>query len=355
MKLLYATSVSYPSTRANRVQIRAMARAFAAHLGSSFVFGVRTVSGEDFSGVEVVEMEGMVRSPVLAFRYALLVKRRGVTHVFCREEKLMAWLSLYLKVMAPGVVCMLELHDLPEDAGGMFWKGIRSADVLFVLTSLLKEDLVTRGIEADRIVVLPDGVEERFLTFSMSKGEAREELGLVQEKKIIVYNGHLYPWKGADVLAEAAVGLPEDMLVCFVGGLPEMVAEFKEKYVSDRVEFFGYRPYEEIPTWLRAADVLVLPNSGEQTISARYTSPLKMLEFMAMGGNIVASDLPSLRELLSDDDAIFFAPDDAKSLKDALVKAVGDEGASERGVRVKKKAEDLTWFKRAGRVLGWNT
>ena len=66
-----------------------------------------------------------------------------------------------------------------------------------------------------------------------------------------------------------------------------------------RVRLVGYVPPGEVPLWLAAADVLALPNSAGEAISARYTSPLKLFEYMAAGRGIVASDLPSLREVLT--------------------------------------------------------
>ena len=59
-----------------------------------------------------------------------------------------------------------------------------------------------------------------------------------------------------------------------------------------------------MPLYLAAADVGVVPNRSQPAISARYTSPLKVFETMAVGLPLVASDLPSLREVLGDDEAV---------------------------------------------------
>lgn len=83
------------------------------------------------------------------------------------------------------------------------------------------------------------------------------------------------------------------------------------------VSFLGERPYKELPINQRAADVLVIPNTARTAISARFTSPLKAFAHMASDVPIVASDVPSIREALSETNAFFFAPDDARSLADA--------------------------------------
>ena len=68
---------------------------------------------------------------------------------------------------------------------------------------------------------------------------------------------------------------------------------------ASRVTFTGLMPPAEVAARLREADVLVLPNPAS-AISSEFTSPLKLFEYMASGRPIVASDLPSLREVLRD-------------------------------------------------------
>src|SRR3989338_7168842 len=84
--------------------------------------------------------------------------------------------------------------------------------------------------------------------------------------------------------------------VGFVGGTEKDRAKVKVKSEKlknkDNVKIIEHRPHDEIPFWLRAADILVLPNTAIEDISKYYTSPMKLFEYMASGRPIVPSDLP---------------------------------------------------------------
>jgi glycosyltransferase involved in cell wall biosynthesis len=182
----------------------------------------------------------------------------------------------------------------------------------------LRTALIQRGVPSRRILVAPDAVDLRRFASLPERTAARAELGLPAEAPVVVYTGHLYPWKGAHTLALASRHLPSDALVCIVGGTPADLDKFRsflDRERLDSVRLAGYVSPAEVPTWLAAADVLVLPNSARETISASYTSPLKLFEYMAARRPIVGSDLPSLREVLRHDaNAHLVPPDDPAAL-----------------------------------------
>ncbi|MBI4049952.1 MAG: glycosyltransferase [Candidatus Doudnabacteria bacterium] len=167
-------------------------------------------------------------------------------------------------------------------------------------------------------------------------------MGLPQDKKIVMYTGHVYEWKGADVLLEAArlssLRAPakqsqsgeiassteaprndQDMLFIFVGGTDWDMQRFRPLAEGlANVLLLGQKPHDLIPKYLGAADILVLPNSGKSDISKYYTSPLKMFEYMAAGKPIVASDLPAIREVLNENNAVLVRPDDPQALAQGI-------------------------------------
>lgn len=114
----------------------------------------------------------------------------------------------------------------------------------------------------------------------------------------------------------------------------------------------GHRPHQEIPYWLKAADVLVLPNSAKEKISRFYTSPLKLFEYMASGTPIVASDLPSIREVLNEKNAVLVKPDSPEFLTAGIMKVLENPYLSDK---ISKQAfqdvQNYTWEKRAEKIL----
>ena len=108
--------------------------------------------------------------------------------------------------------------------------------------------------------------------------------------------------------------------------LDQRVVDLATQVAPGRVHFTGTVPHKAVPFHLAAGNLIALPNSAEQEISARYTSPLKLFEAMASNRPIVASDLTSLREVLTDDkNAVLVPPDDKHALAVAI--AIGLDAA----------------------------
>ncbi|MCG2694788.1 glycosyltransferase family 4 protein, partial [Candidatus Parcubacteria bacterium] len=224
------------------------------------------------------------------------------------------------------------------------------------ITQGLKDFYVKNfGIEPKKILVASDGVDLENFSFEFSKGEFKKKENLSLNKKIIFYSGHLYDWKGAQILADASVYLNENNLVVFVGGTDEDIEFFKKRNNHlKNVIIIGHRKYSEMPSWQKSADVLVLPNTEKQDISKYHTSPMKLFEYMASGNPIVASNLPSIGEILNEKNSILVEPDNPKSLADGINKALNDV---ELGENLAKQAlidvQNYTWKKRVNNILNF--
>jgi glycosyltransferase involved in cell wall biosynthesis len=142
--------------------------------------------------------------------------------------------------------------------------------------------------------------------------------------------------------------LPSNVHIVLIGGVDTEYEEFKKKYDAPNVHIIPHQSRERIPTLLKSADVLVLPNSAKATISRVHASPLKLFEYMASGVSIVASDVPSLHEILSEKEAGFFKPDDSRSLADSIARALSEPGKSrEKAYAAAEKVKRYTWRERA--------
>jgi len=195
---------------------------------------------------------------------------------------------------------------------------------------------------------LPDAFDPDDFIMSLDRNGCRNKLGLPLNKKIVLYSGHLYEWKGAHILAEASSAFPEISFI-FIGGMAGDVERFKKAF-GDRqnISILGMKPHHEVPYYLRAADILVIPNSGKSDISKLYTSPLKLFEYMASGTPIIVSDLPSMREILNESNALFFQPDDVANLSKAIGKmAVYDRLGRSLAERAMTDVASFTWINRA--------
>lgn len=358
MRLLYATSISYPSTLANRLQTLAMAREFHGLLGGDFFFGVQSFPDKREELLQILEMNGNRRSVALASRYARFIRQKQITHVYCREEKLFFFLRLYASVLAPSAKFFFEAHTVQTDL--FFKSAVRRADGVVAITRGVAAGLYALGVSKEHVIVEADGVDLSRFEGLPGRAETRSKFGLPQDSKVLLYVGSFgfvppwdyYAWKGADIFLDAAEHAPQGWVFACAGGDEKEVEAIRERYKDSRILLLGYVPPAEVPALMRAADALVIPNKRGEAGSDLYTSPLKLFEYMASGVPIIASDLPSLREVVSEREVTFFEPNDAAALVDAARHVFENEkSAGQRAEQARQLVERYAWSARAERIL----
>lgn len=268
--------------------------------------------------------------------------------------------AVFANDLIPGLAAVLaskdvvyEVHDYPEH-WKFLYQFLFSKARLIISTNAWKARQLGIDFPAvrDRILMERNGVNLSLFA-PRSIEDARAQLGLSQDKTIAVYTGHLYAWKGVDTLLAAAKYMPQ-VEFYFVGGTVEDVALYQKTWGgNENIHFVGHVPHSLVPVWQSAANVLVLPNTGTQAISTNYTSPMKLFEYMASSRSIVASNLPSIVEVIGNDQAYFFTPDNVDSLVTTIRVALTDtEEARLRALRARERAEYHAWEKRAERIIG---
>jgi glycosyltransferase involved in cell wall biosynthesis len=210
----------------------------------------------------------------------------------------------------------------------------------------VREDLIALGVDAEKITVEHDAYDPALFGQLADKAAARAELELEPERPVVVYTGGLLVWKGVDVLIDAARALP-DVQFLIAGGMPSDVERTRAHAEGlSNVRIDGFQAPARVPLYLAAADLAVLPNRSQPEISAKYTSPLKAFEYMASGLPIVASDLPSLREVLGEDSLTRFAQaDDPASFAETISATLN------AGLAREPRGAEFTWSARAARLL----
>jgi glycosyltransferase involved in cell wall biosynthesis len=221
---------------------------------------------------------------------------------------------------------------------------------IIVISNGLK-DLYRRMIHKE-ILVAPDGVDIEQFRIDLKRETLRKELDLPQDRHIVLYTGHLYDWKGAHILAESSLKLNKDALVVFIGGTDKDIVDFRERYSAlSNIVILGRKLHQQIPLYLKASDILVIPNSAKEDISRLYTSPMKLFEYMASGTPIIASDIPSIREILNDTNAVFFRPDNADSLAESINQLLNDKDKKEQiSLQAGRDIISFSWTERAKKI-----
>lgn len=225
----------------------------------------------------------------------------------------------------------------------------RYADGYVTITRGLAESLAERFGPRERVGIVHDGAR---IGSSHDTSSVTRSPGDV----VVTYSGHLYPWKGVDVLLDALARIPS-IRATIVGGhekepdLGRLQGVAARLGIADRVTFTGLVAPGQVPEHLRNADILALPNP-RSAISDHATSPLKLFEYMAAGKAIAASNLPSIGEVLTHDvNALLVTPGDAEALAAAIRRLVGDADLRARlGAAARRDVAEYSWDRRAERL-----
>lgn len=279
-----------------------------------------------------------------------------------------------------GYPVVLEMHADNSGRLGVwwmrqFWKQ-NTPKVMTVTTSALRKALErstkfkfspepSRRVPNEALLLAPNGVELEKYAGLPGPAEARRQLNL-KEGLTVGFTGHIYPGRGADMLFELARQMP-DVNFLWVGGTPELVDFWKHKLTEAgmaNVTMTGFVKHESIPLYQAAADVLMMPYSRSIEASsgqdiAEVINPMKMFEYMAAGRGIVSADLPSIREVLNEGNAVFCsagALGDWESVigewKAGIENLLADEPRRlALGNRARKDVEQFAWSKREERIL----
>ena len=378
MRLLYIANLRLPTEKAYGIQIAKMCEAFASqNFDVTLVFPFRqNLIKEDFFSYYSVNKKFKIKR-IWAFDFyffgqldkiavsikeiisALLLSFYAITQkadvIYSRDE----WPLYFLSFFKNNLV--FEAHRFSKSRT-LFYKRFKSKSFKIVaITQHLKDDFIKIGFRPENILVAPDGVDLAEFNIDISKDEARTRVGLPLSGKIVMYTGHLFEWKGAQTLLQVArmtnaKGQMSNVLFVFVGGTDYDIAKFREKAKGlDNVLILGHKPHKEIPFFLKSADILILPNSAKEEISRSYTSPLKLFEYMTSKGPIVASDLPSIREVLNETNSFLVEPDNPNALARGVNKILDDpELAKNISNKASQNVQERTWLKRAETILNFS-
>jgi glycosyltransferase involved in cell wall biosynthesis len=364
MKILYIDNARIPTEKAHGIQIMKMCEAFVSmghEVDLIISWRFNHIKDDPFEYYSIKEIFPIKRIfsidlarfgkwgfiiqsfsfAIAAFFYTLFVKK---DIVFGRDQLSLLFISLHS-------------HVVWESHTGNYNKIaqliLKRCTSLIVITEGLRKFYIQKGVESKMIFTAPDGVDMKLFDIVISKEESRRKLNLPMDKDVALYAGHLYDWKGAHIFAEASRFLAENTLAVFVGGIEKDIKNFIKQFGdTPNILILGKKPYNSIPLYLKAADVLVMPNSDKGDISRLYTSPMKLFEYMASGRPIVASDLPSIREILNENNSVLVAPDSPQLLAKGIQCILTDNTLREK---IQKnsyiESKRYTWSQRAKNII----
>ncbi len=253
---------------------------------------------------------------------------------------------------AQSVVTCLDIIPViePEGMFDRYWRsylysGLRRAGRIIAISQATKRDVVRHfGIPEGRIDVVYLGVDPDYRP--RDKREARDALGLPQDKKIVLHVGTTAKRKRIPLLLEAfARSRAQDAILVRIGRAPREHRDLARRLgITDRVLFLENIAGDKLPLYYNAADLLVFPSSQEGF-------GLPLLEAMASGVPVVAADLTSIPEVVGDAGLLVSSDDPTQwaAAIDAVLSA--PEKQTELSAKGIDRTKQFTWERTAKATL----
>lgn len=369
MKLIYISDSILPSKTANSVHVMNMCNSLA-NSGHEVIFIAVSTRQLELKNIDdIFSFYGIKKSFTLKIISIRHFKNKILNAVY-RELIINPKIKKTLKKNKPdmvygrqvfgcyiaaklGFTVMLESHAPFWEIGPInnlyFNKLIKHKNFirLVVITEALKKIYQKRNYNIDDIVVLPDA--------SVPVPDFSNKVNLKSKSNNlkIMYTGHLYPGRGIEIIIYLAEHLPEhDFYI--VGGLEKDINIWKSKTKLKNLHFLGFVSPAEVYKYRNSSNILLAPYQKKVLVygayeTSQFMSPLKIFEYMSSKKPVICSNLPVLREVLNENNAILVASDNYGAWKNAVIKLA--ENPSYGTELAKNSYNDFiksyTWDKRA--------
>lgn len=258
-----------------------------------------------------------------------------------------------------GYQVIYECHGIPKYEKIFFYLA-KFFDKIIVISKGLEGYFLKYGFDPEKIFIASDAVNLEKFDINISTEEARKKLFLPEYKKIICYCGKFKTMgmdKGILDILRSLRYLSDEILFLAVGGDERDVEYYKniakDLKVDQQVMFVGHISQEYLAYYQKASDILLMPFPYNKHY-AEYMSPIKMFEYMASHKPIVASDLPTIREVLNEKNCIFCQPDNPENLADRI-KYTLDHSNHAQSVadQAYKDVQKFSWSNRVKGILNF--
>lgn len=228
----------------------------------------------------------------------------------------------------------------------------RAIKGIIAINNIIVEELKSNFPHSStKYLVEPNGVDLSRFTPTCNREEARKKLKLPLDIPIVLYVGRFFEWKGLEIVPQAAAR-SSSFRWQMVGGTEADFSRLVKQDLPDNMFFSGDRPHEEMPLWLAAADTLLVLGTTRDKQSYRYTSPMKLFEYLLAERPIVASRTPAITQIVSDREVIFYEPDNAQDLAKAVEQAITKkDNTSSLLEEAFEKGRKFSWQARASRII----
>ena len=369
MKLIYITNTRLPSEKANSYQSMQMCNSF------SIIFDkVELWTGKARNTKELSQIKNI-------FEYYNVNETFYIKRFFQFDSLFLASLNEFIWANLRGLIFSFNVcfHLIKYKNNQEYVVYTRIWHVLIIFNLFKKIGLLNSRIfyeshkfskpllstlsKIDGLIVINQFLKKKYNDFGLNQIlTAHDGVNLIEyddisayqfipnkEDFLILYTGSLFSWKGVETLVDSLDFLPKKIKLICVGGSGKYLRDFKS-YVngssnSNRIKVVGHIPKKEVLRYIENADALILPNSAKDKMSL-YTSPIKLFEYMASKRPIIASNISSIAEILSNKNSLLFEADNSEDLANKILKAASED-CQKIVKQSRQDVEAYSWDKRA--------
>jgi glycosyltransferase involved in cell wall biosynthesis len=230
-----------------------------------------------------------------------------------------------------------------------------AADLVVTLGEAMREEIIARGVPAENVLIVPNGVSEQFLRpLPDDGGQLRASLGIQPGEHVVGLVSSLVAHEGIGTLLEAVKILNDRGVrarALIVGDGPERTALQRQAAALGLDAIFtGRVPSARVRDYHAVLDVFVVPRTPDRV--CQLVTPLKPVEAMASGLPVVVSSVRALAEIIADrETGLLFPPLDSGALADQLQQLIASPALrATLGTAARDwVARDRTWAHNAAR------
>jgi len=224
-------------------------------------------------------------------------------------------------------------------------KTLEQAHTVLVINDKLRDYVIKLGASPERTQVLRAGIDTRQFKPTDDGNAIRKRYGLKEEDIVLFFMGWLYQFSGLKEVASqlARIDNPNlKLLIVGEGDAYETLQQIRESHsLKDRIILTGKKPYQEIPEFVAASSICLLPSYPDEKIMQDIV-PIKMYEYMAMKKPVIATRLPGVMKEFGEDNGVVYVdkPEDVVTKATELIQSGKIE---ELGQKARSFVEGYSW------------
>lgn len=224
----------------------------------------------------------------------------------------------------------------------------RYSSYVLPVTEVLARHVRDAGVPKDKIRVIPNGINEQVLR----QLDQRAPKDRLDDRITIGFTGFIHPWHGLDKALDAIAEVNDQRVHFLCVGEGDIRAELEQQAIrlgiEHQVKFTGLVSRDEVFDYVAQFDIALQPAVTE------YASPLKLFEYLACKAIVIAPDMPNIREILDNDNALLFEPNQESGFREQLIYALENYeklGGLRQAARDLIDQKRLTWQQNAEKVI----